>query len=95
MQVLGTSRKVPSMSVEDQLDGLDGRDVDPARRVVRELGWPRSVLLLWSARALEPLLGQLDAADVTVVRIAPGETADLMRYLGRVDLRVARSRGSW
>jgi DNA-binding NarL/FixJ family response regulator len=51
------------------------------------------VLLLWSARALEPLLGQLDAADVTVVRIAPGETADLLRYLGRVDLLLLDAEG--
>jgi hypothetical protein len=81
------------MSVEGQLDGLDGRDVDPARRIVRELGWPQGVVLLWSARALEPLLGQLDAADVTVVRIAPGETADLLRYLGRVDLLLLDAEG--
>ena len=74
------------MSVEGQLDGLDRRGPDPASRLVRELGWPQSVLLLWSARDLQPLLGQLDAADVTVVRIAPGETADLLRYLGRADL---------
>ena len=58
------------MSVEGQLDDLSGRGADPANRVVRELGWPQGVLLLWSVRSLERLLGQLDAADVTVVRIA-------------------------
>lgn len=78
--------KDPEVSVKDGGQGATGPTVTIWHRVARELSWPPSTIVLWSTRALHLLLDHLTANGIAVVRTPCGETADLLRHLGRVDL---------